>query len=286
MLDFIVRNWEAIAISVVILIVGTILNLLLRKRTKISLKYLMSTNNLIKGKDDSDIKVTFKGIDAPNVTVTKIAIWNNGNQRLNKIEITKKYPVTISVDSEYKILDILILKQSNENSEFFVPKQVNENSEHDSSDISPSSYVIDFEYINPKQGCVIQIVHTAPNENSISLHCELKNGKKIIKELKNEEDKKNETWLIYMFTLLAKRRTKLLFSLGIAFTIAGILNLVPISYTYDTLGLKVVREPDTASALLFLFSGILTLTYSALNVAISPPGDLENELYQRNIKIK
>ena len=169
MWDFITRNWEAFVIGAVFFVLSTIVALLIKNRKKISLKYLMRTNNLIKGKENSDIKVTFKGIDAPNVTVTKILIWNNGNQRLNKEEITRNNPITISIDEKYKILDILVIKVSNKNSEF------------DFQSISTSSYVLHFEYMNPMQGCVIQVVHTAPNEDSISLHCELKNGKKILK---------------------------------------------------------------------------------------------------------
>jgi len=138
----------------------------------------MKTIKLIQGKDNSDIKVTYKDQEAINVTVTKIALWNTSSLRLENNEIAPLHPITVSINDEYQILDILILKQSNENSQF-TPNVIN-----------ATSYVIDFEYMNSNEGCVIQVVHTAPNENYISLQCELKNGTQIIKKpvIKDDEE--------------------------------------------------------------------------------------------------
>lgn len=92
-----------------------------------------------------------------NLTATKIAFWNAGNDTINSNDIASVRPLTINVKEGYKILDAKTLNYN----------PVNQFSIKLSDDKSQIN--ISFEYLAKNEGAVIQLLHTGKSEQDIEI---------------------------------------------------------------------------------------------------------------------
>jgi hypothetical protein len=113
-----------------------------------------------------DLNVLYKGMPLENMTISKYAIWNSGNEVLNWTDIAEACPLQIVCNDNVKILDIRIISQSDETNKF----KIKVKNEH--------CIGILFDYVEPKGGIVIQIMHTG-EDNDINLECKIKGGKTL-----------------------------------------------------------------------------------------------------------
>src|SRR6185295_17242605 len=92
-------NWEKMAaiIGVLIGVIGIYLAFVGWKRKK--LMYAMGSNSIFSGLEHTvpDVEVKFAGYGQPitALTVTKIAIWNAGNETIKKQDVVKDDPIVI-----------------------------------------------------------------------------------------------------------------------------------------------------------------------------------------------
>lgn len=128
------------------------------------LKYYIVNNELISNskKKYSKLNITYKGENIKNLTVTKVVFWNNAYPTINSTDIAEPISV-IALDG--KILDINILA-----------------GHHSSNNISisiSSDYkaTISFDYLDRKEGGVIQLVHTGNVLYGMILSGKIKSGK-------------------------------------------------------------------------------------------------------------
>ena len=113
--------------------------------------YSIKTETLIAGYSAKfkDLTIHYKDKEIENLSVSKIAFWNNGSETINLDDIAPKAPLLIVVDKEAEILDAKVLEQTNLSSDFSLHLLDN------------GKYAqILFDFIDKRQGAVFQVIHT------------------------------------------------------------------------------------------------------------------------------
>lgn len=115
-----------------------------------------------------ELKVSYGSRNIENLSITKYAIWNSGNEVINCIDIVKDRPLEIQSSNKNStvILDARIIMKSDESNKFEI------------TNVKDDSVTIKLDYVDPKEGIVVQIVHTGISEN-IELKGKIKGGKKL-----------------------------------------------------------------------------------------------------------
>jgi hypothetical protein len=136
------------------------------------LSYSILGRNLIRDYSESlgGLEIKLKGEKVKTLSVVKIAIWNNGNETLDKHQLVEKDKLRIEISNDTKVFDYSII-QVNESSNSFNLKKLN-----------PNIIEINFDYIDQNQGCVIQIIYDGIKTSDINLKGKIK-GIKCFKEV-------------------------------------------------------------------------------------------------------
>ena len=142
-----------------------------------------------------------------DITVTTCTIWNTGTQTINQSDIVSGNAIKICPIEGSRILDVQILATNRETNKFEIKK------------VEDAVAILNFDYIDPKQGATVQIVHEGC---AISFDCEIKGG--AFKEKENPNLYKQKSTLYYMTTAKFWRRyvgmmTILLLAIGVVFEI-------------------------------------------------------------------
>lgn len=115
------------------------------------------------------LKLTYDNKIVDNVIITKYAIWNSGNTIIEACDILNEKPLKLlSTNRNTTILDIKIIAESDATNKFRIV------------DIKENCAVISFDFINPKDGIVIQVIHTG-EASFIEINCRIKENKKSVK---------------------------------------------------------------------------------------------------------
>lgn len=163
------------AISFVIGLLGlglTILGLFLtwRANKKKEPLFAVRTTKLIK--EDvhkiSPIHIHYLDKEINNLSISKIAFWNNGRETINSADVAKNNPLRIKIDDEYEILDCEIIYTKNTSNGFSIKLS------EDRKNIS-----IDFDYMDYHEGFVIQIYHTGESSSNFNFLGQIKSCKTI-----------------------------------------------------------------------------------------------------------
>lgn len=147
-----------------------------------------SKSNLIVSKGQrriKDLNVVFNNIPVDNVTVTQIAIWNNGNKTIKREDIASLGLFTLRMTNNAKILNADIIHESDAIYCFKIDT------------INKNDLTIDFEYVDPKKGIVLQLIHTGSG-NDIDVNCSIKGGKPV-RKLNNQTQFEKMTYGIGRF---------------------------------------------------------------------------------------
>lgn len=133
-----------------------------RRKTPV---YLIKTFNLIKDRVTKldRVKIVCDERTIKNLSITKVSLWNRGNEVINKTDIAPKEPIRIVVDNDFEILDAIVSKVKNEANNFSIL-------------ISPDkkSVIIDFDYFYTNEGILLEVYHTGTSGNNIKLKGSLK----------------------------------------------------------------------------------------------------------------
>ena len=132
---------------------------------------MLKTFNLVKNetlnKIDS-IKVIYLNNEIKNVSVTKVTIWNNGNEVINKLDVAAKNPIRFEIDEEYDIMYYKTIFIKNEANNFSLTKSE-----------SGKSITLDFDYFYEFEGISFEVYHTGISGKNIRLVGTLKDCKLI-----------------------------------------------------------------------------------------------------------
>lgn len=98
----------------------------------------------------SDITIQYRGQTVPRVTRSFLVIWNEGEETITRSDIASADPLVVDVGPEAKILRVMPTK---------ITRTVTQVSAHDLPE-SPNKALIDFDFLDTKDGAVLEILHT------------------------------------------------------------------------------------------------------------------------------
>lgn len=121
------------------------------KKEKIPL-YNIKHFNLVRGrlKELKSVKISYRGEDVEDLTLTRLAFWNKGRDTIEHRDIAPADPLRITVPEDCRILEVNI---------DYIHNPVN-NIEVKLSD-DKTSALLQFDYLHTLEGCVLTIYHTA-----------------------------------------------------------------------------------------------------------------------------
>jgi hypothetical protein len=154
-LDALSPGWIGTLIGIIGLIIALATYLLTRKRTILS--YGTQGISLIGTSDaklSGDLTVQYKGIDVPRLTKSIIVFWNEGENTINSDDIVPTDLLYIDVGKNSKILSISTAKSSRLVTQIECQNDVNDN----------SKARLNFEFLDPQDGGVIEVLHTGENK--------------------------------------------------------------------------------------------------------------------------
>lgn len=139
------------------------------KKTKRPM-YVVRTINLIKERIQkiSPVHISYKGGQINTLSITKIALWNDGRDTIDAGDVAKKSPLRIVIDPAYEILDCEILYIKNKSNDFKVQ-------------LSDDGKYVDltFDYFDFAEGLVLQIYHTGSLSENVKIEGQIKSVKVI-----------------------------------------------------------------------------------------------------------
>lgn len=138
-----------------------------RNREKKEFSYCLKSNYLIRKRKRKFNKlfVTYGGKQIEDLCISKFTIWNSGNKTLNHADMVESRELTIFVLNDSEILEAEIICCSEETNRFVLEI------------VDNHTVKIRFDYVDKKEGVVIQVMHTG--ESDIQISCKIKGGKQI-----------------------------------------------------------------------------------------------------------
>jgi hypothetical protein len=160
MSDLVASPWFTHTLTLVIGIIGA--SLTIRYGMLRRLRYRCKSFCLIFGSVNKlpGLEVSYHGFGPPveNVTVSKVAFWNAGWGTIRKGDVLGKDHTRIVIDPQYVILQAEVIQQKNPLNNFDLTVSQDRKNAN-----------IRFEFINPAEGVVIQIVHTGTKSSDLSI---------------------------------------------------------------------------------------------------------------------
>jgi hypothetical protein len=98
-----------------------------------------------------NLSIHFKGQEINTLNKTWIILWNAGNAEITASQISKQNPLTIECDIGI-ILDAAITNQTNSDNMVYLVESLDK-----------KSVRISFDYLNPKDGVALELLHSGPN---------------------------------------------------------------------------------------------------------------------------
>lgn len=109
------------------------------------------------------LNISFKGIPISTLTVSRVAIWNAGSEPLLNSALVRSDHLRINV-RDGAILESSVLKTTNRATDFRVGAHI-----LDKPFGNTVAVEVAFDFLNPGDGGVIEIVHTAEKRNSVTV---------------------------------------------------------------------------------------------------------------------
>ncbi len=193
--------WAALSLITVISLILAIYFGISSKKVK-RFYYFKKTNKLVSFNSNkpSSLHLFYDDTEIQDVSVTRIAVWNSGNDVINAEDLVESEPLSIKnkkYEDDFKILDtsieyvtdktndfkLLPMKNSKDDSEH--EKHSEDDSEHEKHSEDDSEHenlllegTVKFNYVEKRDGFILQVVHTGSPDN-IYLDCRIKGGQNI-----------------------------------------------------------------------------------------------------------
>lgn len=160
-------NPYAWAILSLLSVIGFVYAIVCQRKNKTTkeMTFVQKSNVLIHKKQSKFDKlfISYDNQKVDDLCVSKIAIWNSGNTTISNTDIVETRELTFVTNEENVILDAEILGVSEETNKFSLHF------------IDNKTVKVIFDYIDQKDGMVVQIIHTGLSENLV-LSCKIKGG--------------------------------------------------------------------------------------------------------------
>ncbi|WP_338867964.1 hypothetical protein WBJ53_16250 [Spirosoma sp. SC4-14] len=162
-------------VTLLLAIIGIILSFYFyfkSKKNKVPI-YIARSVNLVREsiKKIETVEIMYAGSKIENLSLTKIALWNDGRDTISFNDVAHADPIKICIDEEYDILDAEILFQKNPANDFSVK-----------IDSNRKAILINFDFFDFEEGIVIQLAHTGNSSDDVRLTGTIKSVKKILRK--------------------------------------------------------------------------------------------------------
>ena len=165
--------WNIISIGIAI--IGIVLAYVFYRKGHRSKEPCWSVRNnvLVEGYSSKigKLDIRFQDEQVENLSIARIAFWNQGAETLDRHDIETINPLRIEADEEIEILDVSV-SLTNSSSSQFETELVNDR----------KSAKLDFAYLDKGQGAIVQIIHTGIKESDIQIVGDIKSVKEIKKK--------------------------------------------------------------------------------------------------------
>lgn len=170
--------WAVLSIITIVSLPLAIYSLVTSKKKK-EFSYIGRSYCIVeKGKKKlENLQLTYMGKTIDDITITQYAIWNSGNQLLERKDIVADQPLRLIAKNEVQLLEAHIATETEESNKFVISN-------------SGNSVRIDFDYVEVNDGIVLQVIHTG-HRRDLSLECKIKGGKPV--KCKNSQSKKQSS---------------------------------------------------------------------------------------------
>ena len=170
MLETLMHSPIAWAILAVITIISLAYAIICNQKNKEKkeFSYCLRSRTLIRKKKAKfeKLSIVYGGKQIDDLCVSNFTIWNSGNKTLNASDMVTSKELTITALEDGKILDVEILKCSEETNKFSLQL------------LDEHTVKILFDYVDKMEGVVIQIIHTGTND-SLEIDCKIKGGRPV-----------------------------------------------------------------------------------------------------------
>jgi len=152
LIEFLNQGWVGSLIGIIGIVIGYILYRASLIGPRPVFQY-RSINLIEKEKQalPSDVEIFFRGKKVSRLTKTYIIFWNSGKSTLYGKDIVDDDPLRFSFGKDAEILMARILKITKKMNKF--EARINPK--------SPNEVIINFDYLDPNDGAVIEILHTS-----------------------------------------------------------------------------------------------------------------------------
>ena len=163
-------TWINSSTGTIVGVIGIVLAVVfyLKGKEKKEFSYCLRSRTLIRKKKAKfeKLSIDYGGKKIDDLCVSNLTIWNSGNKTLNASDMVTSKELTITALEDGKILDVEILKCSEETNKFSLQL------------FDEHTVKILFDYVDKMEGVVIQIIHTGTND-SIEIDCKIKGGRHV-----------------------------------------------------------------------------------------------------------
>lgn len=145
-------GWVGSLIGIVGLVAAGVTYILTRQRTIIAYRTRgMQLLGSLEAKLPREVTVQYRGKDVPRLTRSLVVIWNDGERTINQSDVVDTAPLLLDVGNGAEILSASVVKSSRDVIQLNC--RPNDHKHH--------QILISFEFLDSKDGGVIEVLHTA-----------------------------------------------------------------------------------------------------------------------------
>lgn len=151
--------WAGILIGAALTVVSTVISIwfALRPTHRRRLAWTMTTTTLVRGEGHvgDGLMVHYRGTPVATLSVSKIAIWNDGKAAIRREDLSRTDPPRFEVRGN--LMEARIVQDNHTASAFEL------------KDLSHNAVGIEFAYLRPNDGVVLELVHTGTSSSDVDL---------------------------------------------------------------------------------------------------------------------
>ena len=194
------NSWVTAA-SIALAITGVVLSIVFYRRSRNfpSPRYRIRFNIILEdfASKLEGLRIRYGRVPVRNLVSTHIVFWNGGRATLDSSHVSRAGPVTIKASSDVRVYQAKIIHTTAHHSQFELSEIEGE-----------KAFSLGFDFVDPGDGCVIQVVHDGLRSDAIGISGVFKGG-----QLRDAID-------------LHKRTEKIARHIGIAGMIAFVLGTI------------------------------------------------------------
>lgn len=146
-------------------------------REKKRLVYTQKTISLIhdEASEYDSLSIKFRGSEVKDLALTRIALWNSGNKVIEKSDLAPKDPLKIETKLDNASLySVKIVHVTASEQNIVLQPIYNDEGKHEQNKI-----LLDFDFINPREGLLLQVLHTGADKDTVHIAGSVKGYGKV-----------------------------------------------------------------------------------------------------------